>query len=68
MIPGKGGRCRPVLRGMRSISELTEYLFGTRSAPSRETPVHQNTEHRHWDRQTQAWVEHAATEEAEQAA
>jgi hypothetical protein len=53
---------------MRSISELTEYLFGTSSAPSRETPVHQNTEHRHWDRQTQAWVEHAATEEAEQAA
>jgi hypothetical protein len=46
---------------MRSISALTEFLFGTNAAPSRDQAVHQTVEHRHWDRQTQSWVEHPAT-------
>ena len=46
---------------MRSISALTEFLFGTSSAPSRDAAVHEITEHRHWDRPTQSWVEHPAS-------
>jgi hypothetical protein len=53
---------------MRTISELTEYLFGTRSAPARDSALHERTEHRHWDRQTQSWVDHGQTDGGERAA
>jgi hypothetical protein len=53
---------------MRTISELTEYLFGTSSAPARDASVHERTEHRHWNRRTQSWVDHDHTEQGEQAA
>lgn len=53
---------------MKLISSVTEFVVGTRTPPARDGSVHQSTDHRHWDREAQSWVEHTAAGEADQAA
>lgn len=54
---------------MLKFEAITEFLFGTSSAPHRDPAVHQTVDHRHWDRDIRSWVEHPATyEERDEAA